>query len=61
MKIKWEVPNIFADGTYSFEPSIVFFDSEVCDWWEDAKIFEVRKEDHTAFMVAPRIGLTISD
>jgi len=59
-KIQWNIPNIFADGTYILDPSIVLYNGEVCDWWEDALTFDVRKEDHAAYIVAPDIGLEIT-
>ena len=54
--VKWTMPNIFSDGNHSVDPAIVEEDGvTICDWWEDARTFEVKKEERTPYPVTPPI------
>lgn len=57
--VKWLIPNVFSDGTHYIEPALVQQDNvTICDWWEDAESFEVKKEERTPYSVTPQIELT---
>jgi ABC-2 type transport system ATP-binding protein len=57
--VQWEFDNILNDGTYFADPAIVYNGSVTADWWEDAAILEVRKEEQTSYPVNPDIILTV--
>lgn len=59
--IDWVCPNIFADGEYTIDVALHSNDGvTVYDWWEDAIIFHVRREEKTAYKITPPIELAIS-
>lgn len=60
IRVVWRVPNIFSDGTYTVDPAIALTDGQTCDWWEDCTSFNVIKEDHAAYLIAPDIELEIT-
>lgn len=58
--LEWEVPNIFADGTYTIDLAISDHDGTVTnDWWSDALSFTVAKEERTPYIVSPTVGLNL--
>lgn len=58
--VRWNIPNIFSDGSYYVDPAIVHDDGvQVTDWWEDAATFTVLKEDRTPYVVTPDVELSI--
>lgn len=57
--LSWSVPNIFADGNYIIEAAITRTNGVTCDWWANMAEFTVLKEDHTVYLTAPDINLTV--
>lgn len=50
--IEWSLPNVLADGTYFVDPSILESDSiTVCDWWDEALEFSIKKERNLPYPV----------
>lgn len=59
--ISWSVPNIFADGIHYIDPAIVYHDGTVVsDWWEEAKSFNVFREERTPYIISPHIGIDVT-
>jgi ABC-2 type transport system ATP-binding protein len=57
--IDWEIPNIFASGTYSI--SVASCDQSATrfyDWVNDAASFDIQKDDMTAGTVDPPTSIT---
>ncbi len=60
VRIDWQVPNIFNDGTYFIEPAIVReSDMEVCQYWDLATSFIVVNEKKTPYLVSPNITMKV--
>lgn len=60
-EIVWKLPNILSDGQYYIEPAIVVGDgATVCDWWDKAALFEIRKAYSTGYLVSPKISFEYS-
>lgn len=58
--MKWTVPNIFNEGKYVIEPSVVDgSDLSVCQWWDNAVSFRVVNKEKTPYVVAPKINLEL--
>jgi ABC-2 type transport system ATP-binding protein len=59
---EWSIPNIFNEGVYTIEPSVVTAESgEVCLWWDDAVSFQAKNEENTPYIAGPKITLVIKD
>lgn len=59
--IRIEMPNILNDGEYALDVAIAHDDTITAhDWWEDAQLFTVFREEHTPFSVEPPINFDIS-
>lgn len=59
--IEWEFPDILSDGKYVADVAITLDDgATVCQWWEEASMFEVRKDEKTPYPVNPNIALKIN-
>jgi ABC-2 type transport system ATP-binding protein len=60
IRVRWEYPNIFTDGSYVINVSLHGSNSEaMADWWEGAAAFKVRREEKSPFVVTPNIKLVI--
>lgn len=60
LKTRWDIPNIFADGTYTIDLAAEYVNGgEVADRWESALEFDVTKEQRTPFGINPSIPLTM--
>jgi ABC-2 type transport system ATP-binding protein len=60
VKVHWEYPNIFTDGSYTINVSLHGSNSEaMADWWEGAASFKVRREEKSPFVVTPNIKIKI--
>lgn len=58
--ITWKVPNILNDGDYVIDVAASNTDeTEHYDWWEDAKTFNVYREQHTTYAVEPKISVAL--
>ncbi|MEK7471714.1 MAG: ABC transporter ATP-binding protein [Patescibacteria group bacterium] len=56
MTLAWSFDNIFSDGEYTIEPAIVKSDGiDVCDWWEGAATFKIKKSRRSGYIVDPII------
>lgn len=54
--ISFTIPNLFNTGNYILEPAIIYKNgTEVAEWWEDAKTFEVFKEKKTPYLINPAV------
>jgi ABC-2 type transport system ATP-binding protein len=59
-KIIWTVPNILNDGDYMIDLAVANSNETVqYDWWEDAKLISVLREQHTSYAVEPSISVEI--
>lgn len=61
LSVEWSVPHIFNEGKYGVCVSIGLASGIVCDSWDDARYFQVYKEEGTSFFVDPPIECKISD
>lgn len=60
LKARWDIPNIFADGTYTIDIAAEYLNgSEVGDRWESSLEFDVTKEQRTPFGINPSVELTM--
>jgi hypothetical protein len=60
LKTQWDIPNIFADGTYTIDLAAEYINGgEVGDRWESSLEFDVTKEQRTPFGINPNIELTM--
>jgi ABC-2 type transport system ATP-binding protein len=60
MRLSWEMPNLFSQGTYFVNVTAETESLAACDWWEEATTFEVVKDTHTGYVVAPALKLKIN-
>lgn len=59
--ITWTVPNIFSDGQYFIDPSLLYENEvTVSDWWNDAESFTVKRERHLPYAIDPGFKLKIT-
>lgn len=59
--MKWKIPNIFNEGQYTIEPSVVDGrDLSVCQGWDNAATFRVVNKEKTPYVVAPKIALEVA-
>lgn len=59
--LKFNVPNIFNNGSYLVDIVVESADGEVYDWLIDAVSFEVKTEKKTGYIVEVPISVEISD
>lgn len=60
VKIHWEYPNIFTDGSYTINVSLHGSNSQaMADWWQGAASFVVKREEKAPFVVTPNIKLSV--
>ena len=58
--VKWDVPNIFSNGTHDVDITIIGEDGVTnYDWWEEAARFEVEKEVATPYIASPAITVKV--
>jgi lipopolysaccharide transport system ATP-binding protein len=59
--VRWSVPNIFGDDTYSIELAITHSDGVTqADWWHDVKKFVIRNDYSTPHPVSPPVQMNIT-
>lgn len=58
---EWEVPNIFNDGSYFIDVAASNTDGENFDWWEEAALFTVFKEEKTPYVTTPEVHIVYSN
>jgi ABC-2 type transport system ATP-binding protein len=59
--LSWKIPNIFNEGNYVIDVAVSNSDeTEHFDWWENAATFDVYREQHTSYVVEPKVTFTIS-
>jgi ABC-2 type transport system ATP-binding protein len=60
--LKWVMPNCLSDGEYYIEPAILRDDGvTVADWWDEAKVFKVKKIRHLPYGIDPGFELVIDE
>jgi ABC-2 type transport system ATP-binding protein len=60
VRVRWAVPNVFSDGDHSVTVAVTDRQGlAVHDWWNDAAVFTVRKDEKTPYIVTPDAELTI--
>lgn len=59
INVNWRLPNIFADGKYFVDPAIVSKNGTTIDWWEDATMFNINKDEKVPYIINPNIILEI--
>jgi len=59
VKVIFEVPNIFTDGSYSVNVAVVSPNGVVHDWWDNATQFRSYEETSAGFLASPETNLTI--
>lgn len=58
--VEWSMPNVFPDGTYYIDPSVEEEDAlTVCDWWEGATRFTVRRLRPNPYPIQPDIKVKV--
>lgn len=61
LTVTWTCPNILNDGDYTIDFAVTDADTFIeFDWWEDATMFTVVRDEHTAYVVEPPITLDIA-
>lgn len=62
LKVTWQVPNIFSDGEYLVDPSVIYDDGvTVCDWWDEATSFVIKKDRRLPYNIDPGIKVKVSN
>ena len=57
----WSIPNIFNEGQFIIEPAVSLASNlQVCQWWNDAKMFRVMNKQKTPYPIAPKVTLRVS-
>lgn len=60
--VSFEVPNVFNTGTYVIEPAVIYKNgTEVAEWWEEAKTFDVFKEMKTPYLINPPVTFSVKE
>lgn len=60
--LTWSVPNILNDGDYMIDIAVANSNETVqYDWWEDAKMIHVYRDQHTTFAVEPKINAAFTE
>jgi ABC-2 type transport system ATP-binding protein len=60
LSVRWEVPNIFNEGTHFLNTAVIYDNgTSVSDWWDEASVFNVVKQEKTPYIVAPNIPVSI--
>ena len=59
INMEWSFDNILQDGEYSIDPAINDTSNNTLDWWEDAAILNILKEDRTPYIVNPEVDFSI--
>jgi ABC-2 type transport system ATP-binding protein len=58
--IVWTVPNIFSDGQYFVDPSLLYENEiTVSDWWNDATSFTIKRDRHLPYSIDPGFKVKI--
>ena len=58
--LKWNFPNVLADGSYILDPSVLHEDAiTVADWWNEALSFKVKKTRILPYAVDPDFSVRI--
>jgi len=61
IKLQWRIPNVFSDGTYFVDPAVVCEDGvTVCDWWDEATSFIIKKMRRLPYNIDPGFQVEIS-
>lgn len=61
LTIEWELPNIFDDGNFLVTVAVVENDGVTqSDWWEDAGVFTVFRDEKTPYSLNPDVELSIT-
>lgn len=56
----WSFPNILNEGEYVIDVAVANSNETVqYDWWEDAKVIKVFREQHTSYAVEPKISVSV--
>jgi hypothetical protein len=55
----WEIPNILNDGSYFIDVAAHDADGKSFDWWEEASLFTIFKEEKSPFVVSPDIKVEL--
>jgi ABC-2 type transport system ATP-binding protein len=60
IRLTWSLPNVFSNGQYSIDPSILYQDGlTVADWWDDAISIKVSKPRRLPYTIDPSFKLEI--
>jgi ABC-2 type transport system ATP-binding protein len=60
IRLIWSLPNVFSNGQYSIDPSILYEDGlTVADWWDDAVSIKVSKPRRLPYAIDPSFKLKI--
>ncbi len=60
IELVWSVPYIFSEGTHSVELAIEDDVLVVCDWWEEAAMFNVQRESRSPYLLDPTVELELN-
>lgn len=62
ISISWKVENIFTDGDYYIDPSVVYEGTlTAADWWDGAATFNVSREKRTPYFVEPKMKVSLEE
>lgn len=61
IKLEWNIPHIFNNGSYFVDLAAVKNSTEVCDWIEDALEFEVFRDETNPYIVNPPVSVEINE
>ena len=60
--LKWTIPNILSNGSFSVDPAILLADGlTTADWWDDATVFKVAKTRKLPYNIDPGFTLREED
>lgn len=58
--VEWRFPNVFADGEYGIDPSIILADGvTTTDWWNDAVKFTINKSRRLPYNIDPGFQVSV--
>lgn len=58
--LEWALSNILSDGEYFIDPAILDDDGiTVCDWWDEAIKFTIKKDRALPYLVDPGIKVSV--
>ncbi len=59
LTLQWSLPNVFSDGDYVVDPSVVSETQETLDWWNEAAKISIKKTRRLPYPLDPGFKVSI--